>query len=135
MAVARVRRSSLAGPRESADAPARPRRSRRVCLPRVRRAESGMSGVARAAPGRADGRLVAEAARPGAGKDPGARQRVDSEGLRRAGTAIMTPRHPLVLVPQYFGCLVFDRRTSRYLPFDHEATRLLLRLHRQPIDA
>jgi MoaA/NifB/PqqE/SkfB family radical SAM enzyme len=48
----------------------------------------------------------------------------------------MTPtRHPLVLTPQYFGCLVFDRRTSRYLPFDHEATRLLCQLHRAPIDA
>ncbi len=45
------------------------------------------------------------------------------------------PRHPLVLVPQYFGCLVFDRRTSRYLPFDHESTGLLLRLVEQPIDA
>lgn len=36
-----------------------------------------------------------------------------------------TSRNPLTLVPQYFGCLVFDRRTSRYLPFDHEATALL----------
>lgn len=32
---------------------------------------------------------------------------------------------PLVLVPQHFGSLVFDRRTSRYLPFDAEATDLL----------
>jgi MoaA/NifB/PqqE/SkfB family radical SAM enzyme len=47
----------------------------------------------------------------------------------------MTTRHPLVLVPQYFGCLVFDRRTSRYLPFDHEATDLLRALCREPIDA
>jgi MoaA/NifB/PqqE/SkfB family radical SAM enzyme len=48
----------------------------------------------------------------------------------------MTARpKPLVLVPQYFGCLVFDRRTSRYLPFDHEATALLRALHREPIDA
>ncbi len=44
------------------------------------------------------------------------------------------PRPPLVLIPQYFGCLVFDRRTSRYLPFDREATALLLRLHDQPLD-
>src|SRR5262249_55637828 len=44
----------------------------------------------------------------------------------------MNSRQPLVLIPQYFGCLVFDRRTSRYLPFDHEATALLLRLARQP---
>ena len=46
----------------------------------------------------------------------------------------MRSRHPLVLVPQYFGCLVFDRRTSRYLPFDREATALLLYLHHRPID-
>lgn len=43
-------------------------------------------------------------------------------------------RPPLVLVPQHFGCLVFDRRTSRYLPFDHESTELLRRLHRDGID-
>jgi radical SAM protein with 4Fe4S-binding SPASM domain len=46
-----------------------------------------------------------------------------------------TPRKPLVLVPQYFGCLVFDRRTSRYMPFDHEATELLRMLHRDSINA
>jgi radical SAM protein with 4Fe4S-binding SPASM domain len=46
----------------------------------------------------------------------------------------MSRRHPLVLVPQYFGCLVFDRRTSRYLPFDREATALLLDLQSRPID-
>lgn len=34
---------------------------------------------------------------------------------------------PLVLVPQHFGSLVFDRRTSRYLPFDRPATALLER--------
>src|SRR5262249_21236640 len=45
------------------------------------------------------------------------------------------PTPPLVLVPQYFGALVFDRRTSRYLPFDHESARLLVRLTRDPIDA
>ncbi len=32
---------------------------------------------------------------------------------------------PLVLIPQYFGSLVFDRRNARYLPFDHECTRIL----------
>jgi radical SAM protein with 4Fe4S-binding SPASM domain len=46
-----------------------------------------------------------------------------------------TTRKPLVLIPQYFGALVFDRRTSRYLPFDREAAGLLLALHRRPIDA
>ena len=35
---------------------------------------------------------------------------------------------PLVLIPQFFGSLVFDRRTSRYLPFDAESTELLRRL-------
>jgi radical SAM protein with 4Fe4S-binding SPASM domain len=44
-------------------------------------------------------------------------------------------RPPLVLVPQYFGCLVFDRRSSRYLPFDREATDLLLALANRSIDA
>src|SRR5690348_3885777 len=44
-------------------------------------------------------------------------------------------RKPLVLIPQYFGCLLFDRRTSRYLPFDHEATAYLRALRRIPIDA
>jgi mycofactocin biosynthetic radical S-adenosylmethionine protein MftC len=34
-------------------------------------------------------------------------------------------RPPLVLVPQYFGSTVFDRRTSRYIPFDQPATDFL----------
>lgn len=42
--------------------------------------------------------------------------------------------NPLVLIPQHFGCLIFDRRTSRYLPFDREATDLLRSLHAAPID-
>ncbi|MFN3649963.1 MAG: radical SAM protein [Armatimonadota bacterium] len=44
-------------------------------------------------------------------------------------------REPLVVIPQYFGCLVFDRRTSRYVPFDVEATALLLQLRELPVDA
>ncbi len=32
-----------------------------------------------------------------------------------------------VLVPQYFGSMVFDRSTSRYMPFDHRATAVLKR--------
>ena len=40
----------------------------------------------------------------------------------------------LVLIPQHFGCLIFDRRTSRYMPFDHEATTLFHRLSREPFD-
>ena len=31
---------------------------------------------------------------------------------------------PLVLIPQHFGSLIFDRRTARYLPFDHECSGL-----------
>jgi MoaA/NifB/PqqE/SkfB family radical SAM enzyme len=46
----------------------------------------------------------------------------------------MSQRNPLVLIPQYFGCLVFDRRTSRYLPFDRESADLLLALQRRPIE-
>jgi MoaA/NifB/PqqE/SkfB family radical SAM enzyme len=42
---------------------------------------------------------------------------------------------PLVLVPQFFGALVFDRRTLRYQPFDHEAARLLVDLQRDGIGA
>jgi MoaA/NifB/PqqE/SkfB family radical SAM enzyme len=49
---------------------------------------------------------------------------------------VSTPdRAPLALVPQFFGSLVFDRRTSRYLPFDHEATGVLIRLTEVPIGA
>lgn len=40
-----------------------------------------------------------------------------------------------VLVRQHFGCTVFDRATSRYYPFDREATAVLLRLKDEPIDA
>jgi len=42
---------------------------------------------------------------------------------------------PLVMVPQHFGSVVFDRRTSRYLPFDREATGLLRQLQCDDIDA
>ena len=42
---------------------------------------------------------------------------------------------PLALVPQHFGSIVFDRRTSRYLPFDREATDLLRQLQRNDIDS
>jgi len=44
-------------------------------------------------------------------------------------------RSPLVLIPQPFGSLVFERRACRYLPFDAEATRLLLKLADETIDA
>ncbi len=37
----------------------------------------------------------------------------------------MSARRPLVLVPQHFGATVFDRRTSRYSPFDREGADLL----------
>ena len=41
---------------------------------------------------------------------------------------------PLVLIRQYFGSTVFDRSTSKYLPFDIETTKLLVRLKQQPFD-
>lgn len=44
-------------------------------------------------------------------------------------------RPPLVVVPQFFGATVFDRRSSRFLPFDHESTALLLALRDTPFDA
>ena len=47
---------------------------------------------------------------------------------------MLIDKNPLVLIRQHFGCLVFDRRTSRYLPFDHEATGLLIALHSNSID-
>jgi len=43
-------------------------------------------------------------------------------------------RPPLVLIPQFFGCTVFDRRNSRYLPFDHEAAGLLTELVDIPME-
>ncbi|WP_007516384.1 radical SAM protein [Pseudofrankia saprophytica] len=42
-------------------------------------------------------------------------------------------RPPLVVVPQHFGSTVFDRRTSRYLPFDAAATAVLTELAEAPI--
>jgi radical SAM protein with 4Fe4S-binding SPASM domain len=42
---------------------------------------------------------------------------------------------PFVLVPQYFGCTVFDRSTSRYLPFDQETADLLRRSKTTPFFA
>lgn len=45
-----------------------------------------------------------------------------------------TTRAPFVLVPQYFGSTVFDRGTSKYLPFDRPATELLLRLRSDSFD-
>lgn len=32
---------------------------------------------------------------------------------------------PLVWIPEFFGALVFDRRSSRYMPFDHPAATAL----------
>src|SRR5215472_13118645 len=37
-------------------------------------------------------------------------------------------RPPLVLIPQHFGALLFDRHTSRYLPFDRESAGVLASL-------
>ncbi len=41
---------------------------------------------------------------------------------------------PLVLTPQHFGALVFERATSRYVPFDAAAAQLLARLQHAGID-
>jgi len=46
----------------------------------------------------------------------------------------MNKRLPLVLIPQHFGSLVFDRRSSRYMPFDRECTELLQRLRAESVD-
>ncbi len=43
-------------------------------------------------------------------------------------------RPPLVLIPQFFGSLIFDRRNSRYYPFDHETTAIFVRSQREPIE-
>jgi radical SAM protein with 4Fe4S-binding SPASM domain len=42
---------------------------------------------------------------------------------------------PFILVPQHFGSTVFDRGTSKYLPFDTEATDLLRRSAITPFPA
>lgn len=44
-------------------------------------------------------------------------------------------RPPLVLVRQHFGALVFDRRTSRYSPWDHACAAALARLCTSPPSA
>ena len=41
-------------------------------------------------------------------------------------------RPSLVLIPQHFGALLFDRRTSRYLPFDGPAARVLREMIERP---
>ena len=42
-------------------------------------------------------------------------------------------KQPFTLTPQYFGSLLFDRIGVRYLPFDEEATQLLIRLTTQSV--
>jgi hypothetical protein len=55
---------------------------------------------------------------------------------RRTTPTDVRGAHPgPVLVRQHFGSTVFDRTTSRYYPFDREATAVLLRLGSEPIDA
>jgi radical SAM protein with 4Fe4S-binding SPASM domain len=50
-------------------------------------------------------------------------------------TRVPMSRPPFVLVPQFFGSTVFNRGTSRYYPFDHEATEILTTLLSEPFDA
>ncbi|MFO0557204.1 MAG: radical SAM protein [Polyangiales bacterium] len=47
----------------------------------------------------------------------------------------MSDRAPWVLVPQWFGSILFERATARHFPFDHEITALLRRAVDAPIDA
>lgn len=42
---------------------------------------------------------------------------------------------PLMLVPQHFGCTVFDRSTSKYYPFDAETAAILMTLAEKPLNA
>ena len=44
-------------------------------------------------------------------------------------------RPSLVLIPQHFGALLFDRRSSRYLPFDRPAAAVLHALIERPVGA
>jgi radical SAM protein with 4Fe4S-binding SPASM domain len=41
---------------------------------------------------------------------------------------------PLVLVPQYFGSIIYDYRTYQYMPFDREATLLFIELKEKSIN-
>lgn len=43
-------------------------------------------------------------------------------------------RPSLVLIPQHFGALLFDRRSSRYMPFDAPAAAVLTRLTEHTAD-
>ncbi len=45
----------------------------------------------------------------------------------------VSARAPWLLIPQWFGSLLFDRSAARYLPFDHELTALLVRGTREPL--
>lgn len=58
-----------------------------------------------------------------------------TEHLNMAAQGRSAARSPLVLIPQPFGSLVFERRTCRYLPFDVEATQLLQALAQENIDS
>jgi radical SAM protein with 4Fe4S-binding SPASM domain len=40
---------------------------------------------------------------------------------------------PLVLVPQFFGSMVYDRASCQYLPFDAKATDILVNLAQKPL--
>lgn len=40
---------------------------------------------------------------------------------------------PWVIVPQWFGSLLFERETARYFPVDHEITALLLAAREAPV--
>lgn len=46
----------------------------------------------------------------------------------------MSERAPWVLIPQWFGSILFERATARYWPFDHEITDILRRAKSAPLD-
>src|ERR1700722_2953563 len=58
----------------------------------------------------------------------GPQARVGSMELSPRPRGVLMSRPSLVLVPQHFGSLLFDRRSSRYMPFDPPAARLLRQL-------
>jgi mycofactocin biosynthetic radical S-adenosylmethionine protein MftC len=43
------------------------------------------------------------------------------------------PSLPPVLVPQYFGSIIYDPHTAQYFPFDEEATRLFRQMSSTPV--
>src|SRR4051812_28571938 len=62
------------------------------------------------------------------------RSNMDTQSLQPVSTGRLMKDSPLILVPQYFGSTVFDRSTSKYLPFGADTTAVLIRLTREPFN-